>query len=157
MCAALSAPAWGDLLFGIGANNEMAEARIGIGDPNTGYAGFWGEWDSRFPEDVAGVGGFGVLDVTRYTVSAVAEILAPPNAWWQLLETLGGRSYLIAKAGAIDLPTDNPRAYAAPGLGIGIGPIAFEQFYRFVEGGESPELKSGYGWELMAQKAFKLK
>jgi hypothetical protein len=143
-----------DITPGVSANNDLIEGRILFGDPNGGSLGPWVELDGHDTSHLYGLGLAGTYDVSAAGRNAVSALLSPPNTWWELLGALGGRVYLLAKVGEVDI-VHARRASAEPGVGIALGPFYFEQTYRFVESGGSSPFASGYVWQLGIGRPFR--
>jgi len=115
-------------------NPDIIKGRVGFGDPNEGMIGPYGSWNDGDPYHLWGAGGYAQVDVTKSVTGTIDRILGTPNAWWELLEELGGQVYLVTEVGPASL-SNKPQATAMPGVGIRLGPLIAEFGYDIVEGG----------------------
>jgi hypothetical protein len=143
-----------DVSPGLSADNDVLEARLLLGDPNAGSVGPWLEWNERARNHIWGVGVAATLDISDSARGILDGLLSPPSAWWELLDALGGRMYLVGKVGVVDM-VDQPTAYGAPGLGIALAPFFFEQSYQLIETGGALSLRSGYSWQFGIRKIIR--
>jgi len=116
-------------------NDGMLKAGVGFGDPNAGTIGFRAGWNERQPQDLWSVSAVGKYDIGGPVTGVLDKALGTPNEWWQLLDSLGGRLYLLVEVGPVDL-AGAPQAMSAPGVGVALGPFTFEYTYEIFENGK---------------------